>query len=121
MIDEHESPGVKVEPTPEAILDGPRRAVGVLRSLGAIFGAVLTSFLLGLLWFYKRCISPLLPPACRFYPTCSTYAAEAVSEHGFLRGTLLAAKRLACCHPLHPGGYDPVPGQESSAPDRSGG
>ena len=59
---------------------------------------------------YKRLISPLLPPACRFYPSCSEYAMGAVAKHGVLRGGMLAAKRLVKCSPLHPGGYDPVPG-----------
>lgn len=58
---------------------------------------------------YKRFISPLLPPACRFYPTCSEYAAQAIAKHGLARGGILAAKRLAKCNPLHPGGVDPVP------------
>ncbi|HZT12214.1 MAG TPA: membrane protein insertion efficiency factor YidD [Candidatus Baltobacteraceae bacterium] len=58
---------------------------------------------------YKRAISPLLPPACRFYPSCSEYAMEAIAKHGLLRGGMLAAKRLVKCTPLHPGGHDPVP------------
>lgn len=58
---------------------------------------------------YKRFISPLLPPACRFYPSCSEYAAQAIAKHGVLRGGILAAKRLVKCNPLHPGGVDPVP------------
>ena len=58
---------------------------------------------------YQRTLSRVLPPACRFYPSCSEYALEAVTRHGALKGTWLAARRLARCHPFHPGGYDPVP------------
>ena len=57
---------------------------------------------------YKRTISPLLPGACRFYPTCSEYASQSIDKHGILKGALLALIRLAKCHPFHPGGYDPV-------------
>ncbi len=64
---------------------------------------------LGFIRFYQYCISPLLPPACRFRPTCSSYAAQAIQIHGFWRGAGLAAWRLLKCHPFHPGGYDPVP------------
>lgn len=59
--------------------------------------------------FYKRFVSPLLPPACRFTPTCSEYARDAVLRHGLGRGLALAARRLARCHPFHAGGHDPVP------------
>jgi uncharacterized protein len=58
---------------------------------------------------YRRFVSPLLPPRCRFAPSCSEYALTAVSEHGAARGLWLAVKRIARCHPFHPGGYDPVP------------
>jgi putative membrane protein insertion efficiency factor len=58
---------------------------------------------------YQYCISPVLPPACRFFPTCSAYASEAVLRHGVLRGGLLALRRLARCHPFGGYGYDPVP------------
>ncbi|MFB9234635.1 membrane protein insertion efficiency factor YidD [Plantactinospora siamensis] len=58
---------------------------------------------------YRRWISPALPARCRFYPSCSAYALEAVTRHGALRGTGLAVRRLLRCHPFHPGGYDPVP------------
>lgn len=58
---------------------------------------------------YQRFISPLLPPACRFYPSCSAYAVEALKVHGAARGLWLAVRRIARCHPFHPGGLDPVP------------
>lgn len=59
--------------------------------------------------FYQRCISPLTPPSCRFTPTCSQYAVEALRKHGPLRGSWLALRRLLRCHPLGGSGYDPVP------------
>lgn len=65
--------------------------------------------LIALIRGYQRFISPGLPAACRFHPTCSTYAATAIERHGPLRGIWLAAARIARCHPFHPGGIDPVP------------
>lgn len=64
---------------------------------------------LGLIHLYQRTLSPVLPARCRFAPTCSQYALEAIAHYGLLRGGLLAARRLARCHPFHRGGYDPVP------------
>jgi putative membrane protein insertion efficiency factor len=66
-------------------------------------------FLLSLIRLYQRWVSPLLGANCRFYPSCSCYAHEAIAKHGAIRGSLLAAWRLLRCHPWHPGGYDPVP------------
>lgn len=59
--------------------------------------------------FYQLCISPLLPPVCRFTPTCSAYAIEALRRHGALRGSRLAIRRILRCHPWGGSGYDPVP------------
>lgn len=67
---------------------------------------------LGVITLYQRAVSPMLPPACRFTPTCSEYARIAVETHGVARGGLLAARRIARCHPFNPGGYDPVPGTD---------
>lgn len=64
---------------------------------------------LAALRFYKAAVSPMLPPACRYTPTCSEYAMEAVERHGVVRGGWLATKRLLSCHPWSRGGYDPVP------------
>ena len=63
----------------------------------------------GLIRAYRYAISPLMAPSCRFHPSCSTYALEAVERHGACRGAWLALKRLLRCHPWNRGGYDPVP------------
>ena len=77
--------------------------------------SILAGALLGLIWLYRKLLSPVLPAVfgpncgCRFHPTCSRYAAEAVRTHGAIRGAWFAARRLLKCTPLHPGGFDPVP------------
>lgn len=63
----------------------------------------------GIIKFYKKLISPLLPDSCRFYPTCSTYSLEAINKYGPFKGLYLSIKRILKCHPFHPGGYDPLP------------
>jgi uncharacterized protein len=62
-----------------------------------------------LIRLYQLTIGPLLPPSCRFYPSCSHYGYEAVQKHGAIKGGWMAIKRIGRCHPFHPGGYDPVP------------
>jgi uncharacterized protein len=73
-----------------------------------------TAALLILLRGYKRMISPMFPPACRFVPTCSEFAMEAIERHGALRGVAMAIRRLARCHPFARGGFDPVPTNATS-------
>ncbi|MFZ4858607.1 MAG: membrane protein insertion efficiency factor YidD [Desulfuromonadaceae bacterium] len=67
------------------------------------------SFLLLVISFYQRVVSPLLPRTCRFYPSCSEYSRESLIRYGVVRGLFLAVGRICRCHPFHPGGYDPVP------------
>lgn len=70
---------------------------------------MLSGFLIGLIRSYQACLSPLLGPCCRFHPSCSRYAVEAIRRHGAWRGLALGIGRLLKCHPFHPGGFDPVP------------
>jgi putative membrane protein insertion efficiency factor len=94
---------------------GPERVEGEGRVSPAVRVLVL------LLTGYRKFVSPLLGPRCRFYPSCSAYALEAVQLHGALRGSWLAARRLSRCHPFHPGGLDFVPGSpRAKESERSG-
>lgn len=74
------------------------------------------TLLIGLVRLYQWAVSPLLGPRCRFHPSCSCYAIEALERHGAARGSWLAARRIARCHPLNEGGIDPVPPADTSAP-----
>jgi putative membrane protein insertion efficiency factor len=74
--------------------------------------------LVSLLRGYKRYVSPLLPPACRFHPTCSEYAAEAIERHGVFKGSVMTLGRLLRCHPWSAGGFDPVPSRSAAPPPR---
>jgi putative membrane protein insertion efficiency factor len=64
--------------------------------------------------FYRKFISPIKPPTCRFYPTCSEYALEAIEVHGVIKGSGLSVKRILKCHPFHPGGIDLVPAKDTN-------
>ena len=70
---------------------------------------MIAALFIGIIRIYQRLISPMLPPACRFEPSCSRYAVACLETHGALRGSLLSAVRLCKCHPFHPGGFDPPP------------
>lgn len=69
---------------------------------------IVKNFSLFLLRIYKRWVSPMLPSACRFYPTCSEYTMDAIERYGVLRGSWMGLKRICRCHPFHEGGFDPV-------------
>lgn len=84
-------------------------AVARARRLLGLAGSLPARALTGLIRLYQVVVSPALPPSCRFYPSCSQYALEAVRRHGAFRGSWLGLRRLLRCHPWHPGGYDPVP------------
>ena len=77
--------------------------------LSALPGRLVQRTLLLLISLYRYMLSPFLGQRCRFHPSCSAYAAEALTRYGVLRGCWLAAKRVCRCHPFHPGGHDPVP------------
>ncbi|MFY9805841.1 MAG: membrane protein insertion efficiency factor YidD [Pseudonocardiaceae bacterium] len=91
-------PSSGTEPAPSIGLPGPTDRIG------PVVGTLLL-----VLRFYRRWISPALPPSCRFFPSCSEYAIEALTVHGVLRGSWWTVRRLLRCGPWHPGGVDPVP------------
>lgn len=80
---------------------------------------LVSATLVFLIRVYQTLISPLLGPRCRFYPSCSHYAVEAIRTHGAMRGTWLATRRILRCHPLNAGGYDPVPAAARTCCDHS--
>lgn len=82
-----------------------------MRSLASICRNALRQALVALIRAYQILLSPLLGPRCRFHPSCSQYAIEALQRHGVVKGGWLALRRIGRCHPLHPGGHDPVPGR----------
>lgn len=75
---------------------------------------MLKKFFVVCIRFYQKFISPMFPPSCRFYPTCSHYGVEAIEKHGALKGSYLTVKRILKCHPFHEGGFDPVPEKKSN-------
>lgn len=91
------------------------RALAAVRAVDRVLGLPLRL----LVALYRGLISPMLPPACRFYPSCSAYADEALARHGLVHGGALTARRLCRCHPFSEGGFDPVPGADSRLDDPS--
>jgi putative membrane protein insertion efficiency factor len=89
----------------------------VLRGVDLTLGRAVRALLTGLVLGYQRLVSPMLGPRCRFYPSCSSYALEAIRVHGAAKGTVLAGARVARCHPWHPGGVDHVPARGSWKPE----
>ena len=102
---------IEHEPAGEQAADtsgpGPVTRPEMERS-GAVRPRLGAAIALGLIAGYRRFVSPALPPACRFYPSCSAYAQQAIERYGLSRGTVRAVARLLKCHPFHPGGFDPV-------------
>lgn len=96
-------------------MQGLRRRGRGRRSSRRSLNAVVRRLLQAPIIVYRKVISPLKPPTCRFYPTCSEYALQAIEVHGPARGAWLAFKRICRCHPFHPGGIDHVPPKRPSA------
>lgn len=101
--------GVPLVPGGASASSSPSTALSVSRLFGRWLRLVTIAPLLLPIRLYQWMISPLLPPACRFYPTCSHYAAEALLRHGLVKGSFLGGRRICRCHPWHEGGDDPVP------------
>lgn len=78
------------------------------KNIYRLIGKAVTELILFLIWFYQKIVSPLKPPVCRYYPSCSQYFYEAVKTKGIAKGCFLGIKRVLRCHPFHAGGYDPV-------------
>ena len=87
----------------------PNRTTGILKRTGHLLSRTMVWILCLPILFYRTCISPFTPPSCRFTPTCSAYALEALRKHGAIKGLWLAAKRILRCNPWGGSGYDPVP------------
>lgn len=81
----------------------------LLKLCKTVFNAIFKRILLSIIWIYQRMISPIFPASCRYAPTCSEYAKEALKKHGALKGGKLAIKRISSCHPWGGSGFDPVP------------
>ncbi len=94
-----------------------RAVAAVRRALGATVGRAFALLLTGLVIGYRRLISPMLGQRCRFYPSCSAYALEAIRVHGATKGTVLATSRVCRCHPWNPGGVDHVPAKGAWKPE----
>ncbi len=104
-----------VQPREQAV-NSPyvRRCFDVIAGPAVVVRRPLTAFAMLLLRLYQWTLSPLIGPACRFHPSCSNYALQALERFGLLRGVWLTIRRLARCHPFHPGGFDPVPAHRAA-------